>query len=541
MIGSGAGGAVVAARAAEAGRTVALLEEGAYVAGDAVVYDQHRMVAAPYKEHGLQTTVDLGMTILQGRALGGTTHVNNAICFRIDDPGLLSGRGEGVMEEWRGLGCAIDEAGLRASYDRVEAELGVARIPDPLVGASGHALLDGWRAIDPRRPRSGVFRKNIRNCIGCGYCNYACPYGHKASTLETYVRAAGERGAHVIPECKVERLVRRDETVAAVEARLRDGTPITVEAGAVVVAAGAIGSSVLLMRSGLRRNVGTRFSFNAATPVLGRYDEPRHSWAADQMTAYVDGGDFLVESSFDPPMSVAVAMPGWAGEHLRRMDAYDHLARFGVLLGTRADGRVKRTAFFRDTFGPVAWGMGADDLATMKRGIALAARIHFAAGVAEVYVASFLDCRLDAGDVVRRGVPDADAIAAARRRGRAPTRPKSCSLLAPAGRQPDERRPAASASSARTSACTGRGTCSSRTRASSPRRSTSTRSSRSWPWPAWRGSTASRRPHEDPHRRFGGPRLVARPRIGGLRAAAVHARRRSRRRAAAARPSSTGW
>jgi choline dehydrogenase-like flavoprotein len=412
VIGSGAGGAVVAARAATAGRTVALLEEGPYVAGDAVVHDEHAMVAALYKEHGLQTTVDLGMTILQGRALGGTTHVNNAICFRIDDPSLLPGRGEGVLEEWRGLGCDVDADALRTSYDRVEAELGVARIPDPLVGASGHALLDGWRALDPAAPAAGVFRKNIRGCIGCGYCNYACPYGHKASALETYVRDVAELGGHVVPGCKAERLVRRDDHVAAVEARLSDGTPLTVEAGAVVVAAGAIGSSVLLLRSGLRRNVGSRFSFNAATPVLGRYDEPRHSWAADQMTAFVDGGDFLVESSFDPPMSVAVAMPGWAGEHLRRMDGYDRLARFGVLLGTRPDGRVKRTAFFRDTFGPVAWEMGADDLATMKRGIALAARIHLAAGADEVYVASFLDCRLDARDLVRRGLPDAGAIAA---------------------------------------------------------------------------------------------------------------------------------
>ena len=94
------------------------------------------------------------------------------------------------------------------------------------------------------------------------------------------------------------------------------------------------------------------------------------------------------------------------------MAAYDHLARFGVVVGTRPDGRVKRTAFFRDTFGPVGWRMAPPDLATMRRGIATAARIHLAAGAREVYVASFLDCRLDAREVVRGGVPDAEAIAA---------------------------------------------------------------------------------------------------------------------------------
>ena len=127
------------------------------------------------------------MTILQGRALGGTTHVNNAICFRMDDPSLLPGRGEGVMGMARPR-LRVDEAGLRASYDRVEAELGVARIPDPLVGASGHALLDGWRALDPAAPAAGVFPRTSTAASASGYCNYACPYGHKASTLETYVR-----------------------------------------------------------------------------------------------------------------------------------------------------------------------------------------------------------------------------------------------------------------------------------------------------------------------------------------------------------------
>ena len=412
VIGSGAGGAVVAARAAAAGRSVALLEEGPYVAQDAVVHDEHRMVAALYKEHGLQTTVDLGMTILQGRALGGTTYVNNAICFRLGDPELRAPRGADVLEDWRRLGAPVDEAALQASYDRVEAELGVARVPERLVGGSGHALLEGWRALGGDEPGTGVFRKNLTGCIGCGYCNYACPYGHKLSTLETYVQEVGDLGGHVVPDCHVERLERRGDRVTGVVARLRDGRRITVAANAVVVAAGAIGSSVLLMRSGIKRNVGTRFSFNAATPVLGRYEGPRRSWAADQMTAFVDEGSFLLESSFDPPMSVAVAMPGWAGEHLRRMAAYDHLARFGVVVGTRPDGRVKRTAFFRDTFGPVGWRMAPPDLATMKRGIATAARIHLAAGAREVFVASFLDCRLDAREVVRSGVPDAEAIAA---------------------------------------------------------------------------------------------------------------------------------
>jgi choline dehydrogenase-like flavoprotein len=105
-------------------------------------------------------------------------------------------------------------------------------------------------------------------------------------------------------------------------------------------------------------------------------------------------------------------MPGWFGDHMRRMDGYDKLVRTGVVVGTEPNGRVKRWPLFRDTFGPVAWTMSRRDLATLKRGIALASAIHFAAGAREVFVASFLDCRLDARDVVRGGAPDREAIAA---------------------------------------------------------------------------------------------------------------------------------
>lgn len=417
VIGSGAGGALVAARAAAAGHAVALLEEGPYVPRDAVRHDERAMTAALYKEHGLQTTVDLGMTILQGRVLGGSTYVNNAICLRIGDADLRAPRRGDVLEDWRGLGAHVDPRVLRRSYERVEAELGVRRIDDAVVGASGHVLLDGWTAIDgrpgPGRARAGLFRKNVGGCVGCGWCNWACPYGHKLSVLETYVQAVSDAGGQVVCGCHATRLERAGSRVAAVRCRRDDGRELRVRARAVVVAAGAIGSSVLLLKSGFHRNVGSRFSFNVATPVFAAFDEPQHAWAGDQMTAYVDCGTFLLESHFDPPMSVAVALPGWNAEHMSRMDAYDRLTGLGVVVGTEASGRVKRWALLRDQFGPVKWSMTARDLATMRSGLGKAAEAYFAAGARTVYVAGFGDCALPAAAMVPNGRPDAEAIAAA--------------------------------------------------------------------------------------------------------------------------------
>src|SRR3954468_5640452 len=129
VIGSGAGGAVVAHHAAQAGHDVLVLEEGPLVPPTAIRASEGEMTALLYKEGGLQTTVDLGMTILQGRVVGGTTYINNAICFRLDDDQTRVNAGApDVLRAWERLGARVDRPALGESYDRVEHVLGVQEI-----------------------------------------------------------------------------------------------------------------------------------------------------------------------------------------------------------------------------------------------------------------------------------------------------------------------------------------------------------------------------------------------------------------------------
>ncbi len=231
---------------------------------------ENEMSALLFKESGLQSTVDLGMTVLQGRVLGGTTLINNCICFRLDEPGIVRGD---TLARWEALGAPVDPAALARSYDAVERTLGVARIPERLDHGNGRLLLDGWRAlaargvVDPTLP-ADWFRKNFDDCGAAGVCNWGCPHDRKASALETYVTQAVEAGARVMTESHARRIEIDDGRATGV--RLRHGDrDVRVRSRAVVVACGAIGSSVLLQRSGVRRNVGTRLSFNAATVMLG--------------------------------------------------------------------------------------------------------------------------------------------------------------------------------------------------------------------------------------------------------------------------------
>ena len=424
VIGSGAGGAVVAYHAAAAGARVVVLEEGRHVRTGEITHSEPAMSALLYKESGLQATVDLEMTILQGRALGGTTVINNAICFRLGDAALT--RGRDVLGEWATLGARLDRARLDASYQAVERMVGVKPLGDALVadvvvppgtpgGPNGKELLDGWQALLGQRLgdpafQTGLFRVNFDRCLSCGYCNFGCPYARRLSVLETYLPQATARGARLIPECHAVQIVTQRDRAVSVRAELADGRAIEVRAGTVVVACGTIGSSVLLLKSGIRRNVGSRFSCNVATPVLARFAQRLDAFESLQMTAFVDARDFLLESTFNPPMTFAAILPGWFEKHFDRMRAYDRFASAGVVLGTAANGQVKRCGLLRDLLGPVDFRLAPADLETLKRGIALLAELHFAAGAEAAFPGTFVDHEMPAARFAPRGRVDRAAI-----------------------------------------------------------------------------------------------------------------------------------
>ena len=82
IVGSGAGGAIVAHELAEHGLDVLILERGKYV--DPSTFDDNEvgMIGKLYADGVMQQTEDFNFTVLQGSCVGGSTTVNNAVCFR---------------------------------------------------------------------------------------------------------------------------------------------------------------------------------------------------------------------------------------------------------------------------------------------------------------------------------------------------------------------------------------------------------------------------------------------------------------------------
>ena len=197
VVGSGAGGAVSARELAEAGISVALLEEGAYYQAADFNQREADMYRRLYRDQGAQATRDLSINVLQGRAVGGSTVINNCICFRTPEP---------VLSRWReefGLANLSSES-LRPYFERVETTLGVVPIVSAEVNENNSVLLRGCEKLGYR---AGTFAHNRRDCVGCGYCTLGCPYERHRSVDMNYVPQALDAGCRLYTRCRAEEIL----------------------------------------------------------------------------------------------------------------------------------------------------------------------------------------------------------------------------------------------------------------------------------------------------------------------------------------------
>jgi choline dehydrogenase-like flavoprotein len=371
IVGSGAGGSVIAHAAASRGLRTLVLERGPRVNPEQFTHSELDMMPLLYKDGGMQLNSSMDLFVLQGSCVGGSTVLSNMVMVRPEQT---------VFADWARFGAEYAAEELEARFDEVATELRVARAPHDNVSRSTLRYVQAARALG----LSPMWMlKALGDCRGCGYCNSGCSFGSKLDASQTYLRWAEQRGARVLPETEVVRVRHSRGFADGIEARVgRAAEPLRVRARVVVVCAGAIGSSALLLRSGIVRNVGTRVSFNAGSMMLADFEEPLDAYDADQMTAYLRGPGFLVEVTHNPPMAAALTTPGWFGDHGGLMARSRHLAYAGALVPTAPSGRVVMSRVFGHE--ETRFRMSGRELSRLKLGLRSIAQVFFAAGARQV-------------------------------------------------------------------------------------------------------------------------------------------------------------
>lgn len=383
LVGSGAAGAILAYRLAEAGRSVVVLERGPHVRPSQMTEDEMEMFARLYSDGALQLSRDFEFQVAQGRCVGGSTTVNNAVCLEPSTP---------TKDEWDRMVPGLDRDELDRAFAEVKRFLHVTGQPDDVLTGAATELARGLTRSGHRVDRVSA---NIEGCLGCGYCNSGCAYGKKLSMLDSVLlwgqQRFGER-LRILSECEARRIARRGGRARAVKCRLSDGRRLRVSArDRVIVSAGAIASSRLLQRSFIAgRQAGRGLTFNLRTAVAARFPREVDSWAGLQMTDAHRPDDrtpWMIESWSVPVVSQALAMPGWFGDHERNMADLRRIGWAGVLVGARTKGRVRRL--------PLPWDDSEfefkprePDLTALKDAFQVAAGALFEADAEEVMVST---------------------------------------------------------------------------------------------------------------------------------------------------------
>lgn len=310
VIGSGYGAGVCAARLAQAGAHVVVLERGREFAfGGAAkpfpetmdqITDNVQLDGGPFGRHhrlGLYNFhVNRDLDVLVGCGLGGTSLINANVSIR-PDPRVLQ------RTAWPDAIRAEAASGaLDAYYARARAVLDPAQYPSdrPTPRKLAAMLANGGERcfINVHYGAKDVNSVGVKQygCNDCGDCVTGCNNTSKKTLCFTYLPIAKSFGARIFVQCDVDyikpskdgrwtvvfqRLVTGDEPVRATE---------ELTARAVVIGAGVLGSTGILLRS---KNAGLPISDELGGRFSGNGDALAFAYNCDQRLDTVGYGDKL--------------------------------------------------------------------------------------------------------------------------------------------------------------------------------------------------------------------------------------------------------
>jgi choline dehydrogenase-like flavoprotein len=380
VIGSGPGGAITAALLAEAGRDVAILEEGRCLPLESCEPFSIAEVLQKYRCGGLNPAFGRPtIALAEGCCAGGGSEINGALYHRTPEEVLALWR---ERYEVRDLGPTEMEPHFRFCEEALSVCLTPGETP-----AASRKLLEGadslgWRAME------------VPRCFhydgGAG--PDGSPLGTRQSMTKTFLPRAISAGARLVTETRAVVLDRQHGRWNVTLAR-RDGgvaetsAPTTAVADAVFVCGGAVETPALLRRSGITRHIGNSLALHPTVKVAARFpEEVNHEHL---------GVPVHQVREFAPQMSLGCSvsslpylMLGTADypEHRERIRGqWRQMAVYYAMIAGPGSGTVRNAGPGRQPNALVRYGLSSDDLRQLGLGLRRLCRLLFAAGAVELY------------------------------------------------------------------------------------------------------------------------------------------------------------
>lgn len=387
IIGSGAGGGTVArelADLAEQGLRVALLDAGGRFRKRDNTRREFEMARKYYVDNGGFQTASQDMTLAFCEAVGGSTNVYTGVTFRPP---------ERVLQKWNVPTLDLDD--LEPRLEKFEQENNVHLQPPENINRNNQLFREGCERLGWE---VGQFPLNIRDCAGLNTCNIGCARFAKQGTAQVQIPYAEQRGVEVIPFCRVDRI-----SPGRVEAKIREpehGLPpahypagdYIITARKIVVAAGTLGTTPLLMRSFGKKawpELGRWFTCHPALTLVAEHDEQVLGSQGHPKSYYcdtfVESDHFLLETCFYFPFVTSKNLVGFGPEVDELMGRMDHQQQILVLVLDKAK-RENRVTIDRAGNPVVHYDIDASIRDAMIASIRAAGRLFFASGATRAHL-----------------------------------------------------------------------------------------------------------------------------------------------------------
>jgi choline dehydrogenase-like flavoprotein len=396
IVGTGAGGGVTAEILARAGLNVVLIEEGPLKSSKDFKMREAEAYRTLYQESAARRTRDKAINILQGRAVGGSTTVNWTSSFRTPADTLLHWQKHFGLSSY-----TVDE--LAPWFSMMEQRLNIR--PWQSAPNENNDLLR--KGADRLGISTASMMRNVKGCWDLGYCGMGCPTNAKQSMLVTTIPSALSNGASLVTRARAEKFAFKGDKVESLTCIALDetglaptGNTVMVRARHFVVAAGAINSPALLMRSRApdpNELLGKRTFLHPTVISAALFEQQVNGFSGTPQSVYSD--HFLATQAIDGPVGYKLETPplhpllfsttmqGFGVQHAETMKNFAHAHTIIALLrdGFNPDS-AGGTVHLNDDGSPVLDYPLTEFLWNgVKRAFLSMAEIQFAAGAKSVH------------------------------------------------------------------------------------------------------------------------------------------------------------